>query len=95
MKTEDLEDAAKREIAKMRHVMESLRVTDGKENDRDAVELEKLAEAYYGDAVHFLHTGKFLEAFEAVVISWTYVDSGLHLGVFMVDEGVKKLFTVA
>jgi len=88
-----LEEAAKKEIAKMQQVMKSLKVVDGKENNKEAVELKKLAEAYFSDAVHFLHAGKFLEAFEAAVISWAYVDSGLRIGFFLVEPVLLDYFT--
>jgi len=89
-----LEEAAKREIAKMNQVMQTLKLVDEKQNDKQAVELKKLVDAYYGDSAHFLHTEKFLEAFEAAVICWAYVDSGLHLGIFEVKEEFKKYFTL-
>ncbi|HLC39982.1 MAG TPA: DUF357 domain-containing protein [archaeon] len=89
-----LEEAAKKEIAKMQQVMESLKLADGQGENKQTVELKQLAEAYFGDAVHFLHTGKFLQAFETAVIAWAYVDSGLHLGIFTIDKKFEKYFTV-
>ena len=89
-----LEEAAKKEIVKMQQVMQSLKLASGQEKNPQTIELKQLAEAYFGDAVHFLHTGKFLEAFEAAVIAWAYADSGLHLGIFTVDKKFEKYFTI-
>jgi hypothetical protein len=89
-----LEEAARKEISKMNTVMQSLKVVDGKEKDANAVEMKKLIDSYWIDAQHFLEKKQFLEAFEAAVICWAYVDSGLHLGIFHVGEELKKHFTV-
>jgi len=90
----ELEEAAKREITKMRRVMESLSVVIESKSYRESNEMKKLVDAYWTDSLHFLERKMFLEAFEAAVICWAYVDAGLHIGIFEVSEDVRNLFTV-
>lgn len=87
------EEAAGREIEKMKQVMQSLKLAGVQEKNEEAVALKKLVDAYWIDAQHFLENKQFIEAFEAAVICWAYIDSGLHLGVFEVKEELKKYFT--
>jgi hypothetical protein len=53
-----------------------------------------LAKSYLTDAKYFYEKKKFLEAFEAAVIAWAYLDAGLHLKVFKIPESMKKIFTI-
>ena len=64
----ELEEAAKKEVAKMKEVMESLKVVESRKNEEEVVVLKKLVDSYWIDAQHFLKEKKFLQAFEAVVI---------------------------
>lgn len=86
-------EAARREVERMKRVMESVRLANPE--DERAVELLNLARAYQSDSEHFLDAGKMVEAFEAAVIAWAYIDAGLHLGAFrLLDEELEKeLFT--
>jgi len=90
----ELEEAAKKEVAKMKEVMRTLKLSESKKDEEEVIVLKKLVDSYWIDAQHFLKEKKFLQAFEAVVICWAYVDSGLHLRVFEVDEEVNNFFTV-
>jgi len=90
----ELEEAARKEVAKMKEVMSSLKVVAERKNEEEVVVLKKLIDSYWIDAQHFLKEKKFLQAFEAAVIVWAYVDSGLHLGIFTVSSDLLKLFTV-
>ena len=56
-------------------------------------ELHDLAVAYYTDSKHFFNEKKYVQSFEALIISWAYVDSGLKLGVFKLDKEFKNYFT--
>ena len=57
-------------------------------------DLYDLAKAYYEDSKHFFKEKKFVQSFEALIISWAYIDSGLKLGVFLLqDEKLKEYFT--
>lgn len=89
-----IDEAARKEIEKMRKVMQSLKIVAGKQEDEQTGELKKLIDSYWIDARHFLEKKQFLEAFEAAVICWAYIDAGIHLGVFEVEDGVKEFFTI-
>ena len=93
-KLEKLKEGARKEVAKMKEVMQTLKVVAGRKDEERVIVLKKLVDSYWIDAQHFLKEEKFLQAFEAAVIVWAYVDAGMHLGVFEVSEEVKKLFTV-
>lgn len=85
----EVEQEAKKEIERMENVLKSLKVLkpEGKE-------IFELINSYFTDAKHFYENKKYLQAFEAAVICWAYVDSGLHLKLFSVNEEVKKFFTI-
>ena len=89
-----LEEAAKKEIVKMRKMMQSLKVVEERKEEEQVKELKKLVDSYWTDAQHFLERKQFLEAFEAAVICWAYVDAGLHLGIFRIDSSLANLFTI-
>lgn len=88
-----LKPFAEREVSRMKRVFASVKLE--KPDDERARKLFELASAYQKDSEHFLAKGKMVEAFEAAVISWAYVDAGLHLKVFVLDdeELEKELFT--
>jgi len=57
-------------------------------------ELYQSALSYYEDSKHFYKQKKLVQSFEALMISWAYLDSGLKLGVFeLMDESLKSYFT--
>ncbi|MFA5303978.1 MAG: DUF357 domain-containing protein [Candidatus Nanoarchaeia archaeon] len=63
--------------------------------DKAFKELYDSAIAYYEDSKHFFMKKKYVQSFEALMISWAYLDSGLKLGVFeLTDESMKKYFTL-
>jgi len=84
-----MKEAAEKEIKKMQPVIDSLKM----ENE-EASELFKMTHSYFSDAKYFFEKGKFVEAFEAAVIAWAYVDAGLHLRLFSVDKSLMNFFTV-
>ena len=85
----EIEEAAKKEVERINKIMESVKLKDIK-----GIELLELAKSYAKDSNYFLKEGKFLQAFEAAVIAWGYIDSGLHLDFFEIDEKIKKWFTI-
>lgn len=85
----EIEQEAKKEIERMEKVLEGLKVLR-----HEGKEIFELVNSYFTDAKHFYQNKKFLQSFEAAVICWTYVDSGLHLKLFSVNEEVKKFFTI-
>jgi len=84
-----LKKTCTREIERMSGVIKKVKLKDKK-----GAELLSLAGAYYNDSLYFFSKKQFIESFEAAVISWAYIDSGLHLGVFEVPDELKELFTV-
>jgi len=83
-----MKEEAEKEIKKMQPIVDSLKL-----ENKEAKELFQMTRSYFNDAKYFFEKGKFLQAFEAAVISWAYIDAGLHLGVFTVDSNFSKMFT--
>jgi len=83
-----MKEEAEKEIKKMQPVVDSLNLVD-----KNAKELFDMTHSYFSDAKYFFEKGKFLQAFEAAVISWAYIDAGLHLGAFTVNKKFSNLFT--
>ena len=86
--TDKLKELAEREIERMRKIREKLEVV---KDDRG---LLKLIDSYLKDSSFFLKEGKFIEAFEAVTIVWSYVDAALRLGIFDLPKEFRDYFTV-
>jgi hypothetical protein len=83
-----MKDEAEKEIKKMQPVIDSLKL-----EKKEAEELFRMTVAYFNDAKYFFEKGKYVQAFEAAVIVWAYVDAGLHLGVFSIPIELSSLFT--
>ncbi len=86
-----IEEAAKKEMDRMKAVMASIKVIDPK--NEKASEFLDFAKNYSSDSGYFYEKKQFVEAFEAAVIAWAYVDVGLKLGFFSVPAEQKKWFT--
>jgi len=86
-----IERAAQKEVERTGSFIEKVEILKDSEEARQVL---LLAKSYFSDAKHFLKEGKFVEAFEAAIISWGYVDSGLHFGKFRVPDEFLKNFTV-
>ena len=91
MPEEKLREAAEKEVSRINEIMSGLKVV---KESKETGEFLILIQAYHKDSNHFLEKGKNLEAFEAAIIVWAYVDAGLRLGIFSVEEKHRKLFTV-
>jgi hypothetical protein len=83
-----MKEEAEKEIKKMQPVIDSLRL-----EKKEAKELFQLTHSYFNDAKYFFEKRKFLQAFEAAVICWAYIDAGLHVGIFTIDSKFSKMFT--
>lgn len=57
-------------------------------------EVIELAKNYFEDAKYFLKNKDYISAFEAIIISWAYIDACLHFGKIKIDESLKKYFTI-
>ncbi len=85
----EIEKAAKKEIGRVSSVINEIELADPKGNG-----LLQMAKYYFSDGKHFLEAGKFLEAFEAAIIVWAYLDAGLHLKVFVLKNAENEgIFT--
>lgn len=54
----------------------------------------ELALAYYNDAKYFLEKNMLIEAFEAITISWTYIDALLHMNKARIPSTLREYFTI-
>ena len=61
---------------------------------KSAAELLAFAKNYAKDSEFFLEHGKLVEAFEAAIIAWAYIDIGLKLGLLEVPASLREHFTV-
>lgn len=86
----DIKQYADKEMNRMKEVFSKLKVA-GKGGK--AKEFLEFAKNYYNDGIYFSNKGQFIEAFEAFIISWAYIDIGLKLGLFEVPDEIKKFFT--
>ena len=82
----NIKDNAKKEIDRMQPVFDKIRVRAGEE-------YYKFAETYFKDSTYFFEKKKYVEAFEAAIIAWSYIDFGIKLGWFEVPKDLKKNFT--
>ena len=85
----EIKKAAEREMKRMIEIFENIEIAD----DKKADEFYSFAENYFEDGKYFFDKKKFVEAFEAFIISWAYLDMGLKLQLFKVSKGVRKYFT--
>ncbi|MDO8517368.1 MAG: DUF357 domain-containing protein [Nanoarchaeota archaeon] len=63
-----------------------------KGKEKEAKEIIEMAENYVSDAHHFHKKEDFVNAFAALNYSHGWIDSGVRLGVFDVND--DKLFTI-
>ena len=57
-------------------------------------ELYNLARAYFEDSKHFYNKDLLVQSFEALIISWAYIDAGLKLDVFeLTNKELNEYFT--
>ncbi|PJE81045.1 DUF357 domain-containing protein [Candidatus Pacearchaeota archaeon CG10_big_fil_rev_8_21_14_0_10_32_42] len=63
-----------------------------KEKEKQAKEIIEMASNYLSDAKHFEGKGNFIDAFAAINYAHGWIDCGVRLGIFDVDD--DKLFTI-
>ena len=83
----NMKKLALREIERMEGVFSQIEVIAD-------TEVFSLAESYFNDSKSFFERGEYLNAFEAVIISWAYVDSLLHFNKAKIPDELKDLFTL-
>ncbi len=87
----ELKNQISKHQKKMKEVFDKVKVV---EEGKDFEELLELAYTYYKDAEYFRKKEKWVQSFEALIISWTYVDAGLRLEIFEVPDELKDYFTI-
>ncbi|MEM0333347.1 MAG: DUF357 domain-containing protein [Candidatus Aenigmatarchaeota archaeon] len=85
----EIKKICNKEITKMREVLDSIKIVDEK-----SLEIYNLALSYYTDSKYFYKKKDYLRSFEAIIISWAYIDVGLHLKLFEIPEKLKIYFTI-
>jgi hypothetical protein len=86
----ETEKYAEKELNRMKEVFSSLKILS---DDKNAKEFYSFAENYFKDGIHFFKEKKFIESFEAFIISWAYIDAGLKMKFFSVPKEQNKWFT--
>lgn len=86
-----IQQAAEREMNRMKAVFDSLKKKSS--DSENAKEFYEFALNYYKDGIHFYKNEDYVNAFEAFIISWAYLDAGIKLGFFSVPDEQKKWFT--
>ncbi len=81
-----LRENAEKEIKRMQKVFDKIKVKKGEK-------FFEFAKTYFEDGKYFYEKKKYLEAFEAAVIAWSYIDFGIKLKYFEVPKDQKKWFT--
>ncbi|MEM0144077.1 MAG: DUF357 domain-containing protein [Candidatus Parvarchaeum sp.] len=86
-----LKERAEKEINMMEKVFKSLSVKDG--SNKLSAEFFDMSSNYFNDSRFFIEKKDYIRAFEAIVISWAYVDAGLKSGFFEVPATLREYFT--
>jgi len=86
---EKLKEACRKEIEEMGNVFKNIKILNTK-----GAEIFNLSLSYFYDAKYFFEKGDFISSFEAIIISWAYIDVGLHLEFFEIPQELKKYFTL-
>jgi len=84
---EKLKELAEKQIKIIEEVMKNLKILEDNE-------LIELAKSYFYDAKYFFEKEDYLNSFEAITISWAYIDACLHFKKIEIQEEIKKFFTV-
>ncbi len=77
-------------VSEKAFVIINKKIIKGKE--KDAKEIIAMAGNYISDAHHFYDKEDFVNAFAALNYAHGWIDSGVRLGIFDVDD--DKLFTI-
>jgi len=84
----DIKSEAEKEMKRMTEIFAEIKVLD----KPHAQEFYDFAADYFKDGKHFYDFEKYIQSFEAFIISWAYLDIGLKLKMF--ETKLIKYFTV-
>jgi hypothetical protein len=84
------QEAAEKEMSRMKEVFKSIKIISKEKNAKEFYDFSK---NYFNDGIYFFKEKKFIESFEAFIISWAYIDIGIKLKFFSVQKEHEKLFT--
>lgn len=79
--------------AKHFHDVRNERISEQPKIPNLAREFYAFASNYFKDGIYFFKEKKFIESFEAFIIAWAYIDSGLKLKFFQVPREQRMWFT--
>ena len=85
----NIKHAAEKEMKRMEEIFGDLEII----NKHNADEFYSFAENYFEDGKYFFEKEKHIEAFEAFIIAWAYIDAGIKMKFFKVPKKLKKYFT--
>ena len=88
---DDLKERTEKEINMMEKVFRFLSVKNGE--NKLSSEFFDMASNYFSDSKFFMEKKDYIRAFEAVVISWAYLDAGIKAGLFEVPANLREYFT--
>ena len=83
-----IKEAAQKEQKRLAEIFSELEIVNKGED------FYSFAQNYFNDGKYFFEKKKYIEAFEAFVISWAYLDIGIKLKMFIPTLKIKKYFTV-
>jgi len=86
----EIKEAANKEMQRVSEIINHVKII---ENDKNSTHFLEFASNYYKDGCYFFKDNKFIEAFEAFIIAWAYIDCGLKLGFFSIPPEQKHWFT--
>ena len=88
---DDLKERTEREISMMEKVFRALSVKD--DENKLSSEFFDMSSNYFNDSKFFMEKKDYIRAFEAIVISWAYIDAGIKVGLFEVPIDLREYFT--
>ncbi|MCL4399567.1 DUF357 domain-containing protein [Candidatus Parvarchaeota archaeon] len=88
-----MDDDISRRYTQERETMQRVFASLSVKKTKYSGEFFEMAHNYYNDSYYFFKKGDVTRAFEAIVISWSYIDAGLKLGMFSLPQELHTFFT--
>jgi hypothetical protein len=87
----NIKSYAEKEMKRMQSIMKGLKIIS---KSKLSLHFFDFANNYFKDGLYFFKKKMFIEAFEAFIISWSYIDCGLKLKFFAVPKEQRMWFTL-